>query len=156
MLFSRDAVGCNALRVADALTDDVRAFLLEGTRTAKLGTLTPSGWPHVIPIWFVLDADEFVFSTGRDTVKGRYLRRDERTSLCVDDDRPPFAYVHIRGRAHVQEDAPDLLDWTTRIAARYVGPEQAEAYGRRNAVPTELLVRVRAERVIAEFDVAGW
>ena len=142
--------------MADRLTDEVRAFLVEGTRTAKLGTITPSGWPHVTPIWFALDGDDFVFSTGRDTVKGRYLRRDERTSLCIDDDTPPFAYVHVRGRARVQERAPDLLDWTTPIAARYMGPTRAEAYGRRNAVPTELLVRVRPERVIAEFDVAGW
>jgi PPOX class probable F420-dependent enzyme len=141
--------------VADQMSQDVRAFLEEGTRTGKLATIMPSGWPHVMPIWFVLDGDEVVFSTGRDTVKGRYLRRDERVSLCVDDDRPPFAYVHIRGPARIDEDS-DLLEWTTRIAERYVGPDQAEAYGRRNAVPTELLVRLRPERVIAEFDVAGW
>jgi PPOX class probable F420-dependent enzyme len=117
--------------------------------------LTPRGWPHVVPIWFVLDGDEIVFSTGRDTVKGRYLRRDDRVSLCVDDERPPFAYVHVRGRAAIDEQS-DLLAWTTRVAARYMGDEQAEAYGRRNAVPTEMLVRIRPERVIAEFDVAGW
>jgi PPOX class probable F420-dependent enzyme len=139
----------------DALTEEVRAFLLEGTRTGKLATLMPTGWPHVMPIWFVLDGDELVFSTGRDTVKGRYLRRDDRVSLCVDDDRPPYAYVHIRGRARI-DDHSDLLEWTTRIAERYVGAKQADSYGRRNAVPTELLVRVRPERVIAEFDVAGW
>jgi PPOX class probable F420-dependent enzyme len=142
--------------MADALTDEARAFLVLGTRTGKLGTLMPSGWPHVIPIWFVLVGEEILFSTGRDTVKGRYIRRDGRVSLCVDDERPPYAYVHIRGRATAQENAPDLLQWTTRIAERYVGPDQAEAYGRRNAVPTELLVRIRPERVIAEFDVAGW
>jgi PPOX class probable F420-dependent enzyme len=141
--------------MADPLTDEVRAFLLEGTRTGKLGTLTPGGWPHVIPIWFVLDGDEIVFSTGRETVEGRYLRRDDRVSLCVDDERPPFAYVHIRGRARSDEDS-DLLEWTTKIAARYMGAELAEAFGRRNAVPTEMLVRLRPERVIAEFDVAGW
>ena len=141
--------------MADALSDEVRAFLLEGTRTGKLGTLMPSGWPHVIPIWFVLDGDEIVFSTARETVKGRYLRRDDRVSMCVDDERPPYAYVHIRGRATIDEES-DLLEWTTRIAERYVGADQAEAYGRRNAVPTEMLVRVRPERVIAEFDVAAW
>jgi hypothetical protein len=37
-----------------------------------------------------------------------------------------------------------------------VRADQPEAYGRRNAVPTALLVRVRPERVIAEFDVARW
>jgi PPOX class probable F420-dependent enzyme len=141
--------------MADALTDQVRAFLLQGTRTGKLGTLMPSGWPHVMPIWFVVDGEEIVFSTGRDTVKGRYVRRDGRVSLCVDDERPPYAYVHVRGRARIDEQS-DLLEWTTRIVQRYVGPEQAEAYGRRNAVPTELLVRIRPERVIAEFDVAAW
>jgi PPOX class probable F420-dependent enzyme len=139
----------------DSLSQRVRDFLTEGTRTAKLGTLTPSGWPHVMPVWFVLAGDEIVFSTGRDTVKGRYVLHDERVSLCVDDDRPPFAFVHIRGRARVDEQS-DLLEWTMRIAGRYMGPNQAEAYGRRNAVPTELLVRVRPERVIAEFDVAAW
>jgi PPOX class probable F420-dependent enzyme len=141
--------------MADPLTDEVRVFLAEGTRTGKLATLTAAGWPHVTPIWFVLDGDEIVFSTGRDTVKGRYIERDERISLCVDDDRPPFAYVHIRGRARIDEES-ELLEWTTRIAERYMGAAQAEAFGRRNAVPTEMLVRVRPERVIAEFDVAGW
>jgi PPOX class probable F420-dependent enzyme len=103
----------------------------------------------------VVDGEEIVFSTGRDTVKGRYVRRDGRVSLCVDDERPPYAYVHVRGRARIDEQS-DLLEWTTRIAQRYVGPEQVEAHGRRNAVPTELLVRIRPERVIAEFDVAAW
>jgi PPOX class probable F420-dependent enzyme len=141
--------------MADELTDEIRAFLATETRTGKLGTIMPDGWPHVMPIWFVLDGDEIVFSTGRDTVKGRYLQRDDRVSLLVDDERPPFAYVHIRGRARIDE-ASDLLEWTTRIAERYMGPQEAEAFGRRNAVPTELLVRLRPERVIAEFDVAGW
>jgi hypothetical protein len=101
--------------MADLLTEEARALLLEGTRTGKLAVLTPSGSPHVTPIWFVLDGDEIVFSTGRETVKGRYLRRDDRVSLLVDDERPPFAYVHIRGRARVDEHS-DLLEWTTPCA----------------------------------------
>ena len=141
--------------MADQITEEMRAFLLEGTRTGKLACLSPAGWPHVMPIWFVLDGDEIVFSTGRDTVKGRHIARDGRVSLCVDDERPPFAYVHIRGHVRIDEES-DLLEWTTRIAERYMGTDQAEAFGRRNAVPTEMLVRLRPERVIAEFDVAGW
>jgi hypothetical protein len=37
-----------------------------------------------------------------------------------------------------------------------MGRDRAEEFGRRNAVPGELLVRVHAERVIAETDVAGY
>jgi PPOX class probable F420-dependent enzyme len=123
--------------------EEALAFLAEGARTAKLATVTADGRPRVVPVWFVLDGTEIVFTTGRDTVKGRNLRRDGRACLCVDDERPPFAYVHVRGPVELTEQASDLLDWTTRIARRYMGPGQAETYGRRNAVDTELLVRVR-------------
>ena len=76
-------------------------------------------------------------------------------SLSVDDQTPPFSFVHIRGTAVAQEDAPDLVEWATRIAARYMGEERAEGYGRRNGVPGELLVRLTPERVISEKDLAG-
>jgi PPOX class probable F420-dependent enzyme len=136
--------------------DQIREFLAFGTRTAKVATVARDGRPHVMPVWFVLDGEELVFTTGSETLKGRHLRREPRIALCVDDDQPPFAFVSVRGRARLIEEADDLLDWATRIAERYVGPDQAEAYGRRNAVPTELLVRVTPERIVAEADVAGW
>jgi PPOX class probable F420-dependent enzyme len=139
----------------DMTASEAREFMLEGTRTAKLATASPDGQPHVMPVWFLLDGDALVFTTGRDTVKGRHLRRDSRVALVVDDERPPYAFVHVRGRAEATAGAVDLLDWATRIAARYMGSEQAESFGRRNAVPSELLVRVEPERVIAQADVAG-
>lgn len=78
--------------------DERRVFLLHGTRTGKLATVREGGRPHVVPIWFVLDGDDVVLTTGEDTVKGRNLRRDPRASLCVDDEDPPFAYVRSRAR----------------------------------------------------------
>lgn len=56
----------------------------------------------------------------------------------------------IEGRARLSDDLPEVRHWTTRIAARYMGEDQAEAYGARNGVPGELLIRVRIERVIGE------
>lgn len=130
--------------------DQIRAFLMDGTRTGKLATVRPDGSPHVAPIWFVLDDDgTIVFNTGRDTVKGRALRRDPRASMCVDDERPPFAYVRIDGTVDLSEDLDEMLPWSTRIAARYMGAELAETYGRRNAVAGEMLVRLRPTKVVA-------
>jgi hypothetical protein len=54
----------------------------------------------------------------------------------------------------VDTAAPDLLDWATRISARYMGEEASAAYGRRNAVPGELLVRLRIERLRGTIAVA--
>lgn len=135
--------------------DERRAFLLDEPRTGKLAVVRADGSPHVAPIWFDLDDDDtVVFSTGANTVKGRAIRRDPRVSLCVDDERPPFAYVRIDGSAELSDDLAEMLEWTTRIAGRYMGADRAEEYGRRNAVSGEVLVRLRPARVFAETGIS--
>jgi nitroimidazol reductase NimA-like FMN-containing flavoprotein (pyridoxamine 5'-phosphate oxidase superfamily) len=51
--------------------DEVRAFLLHGTRTGNLGVSMSDGQPHVMPIWFVLD-EEF---GARNAAAGELLVR---------------------------------------------------------------------------------
>jgi len=133
---------------------EVHAFLTVGTRTAKVSTVRADGRPHVAPVWFVLDGDDVIFTTGADTVKGRSLRRDPRISLCVDDERAPYAYVLVEGFAALSEESAELLRWATVIGGRYMGAEQAEAFGRRNGVPGELLVRVTPTKIVAEAAIA--
>ncbi|WP_427762085.1 PPOX class F420-dependent oxidoreductase [Streptomyces sp. DSM 41931] len=134
--------------------EEWRAFVSHGTRTGKLATVRADGRPHLAPVWFVLDGDEVVFNTGAATVKGRNLARDGRIALCVDDERPPFAYVILEGRARLSEDPGELRHWAARIGARYMGEDRAEEFGARNGVPGELLVRVRIDKVLAEKGVA--
>ncbi|AKJ14699.1 pyridoxamine 5-phosphate oxidase [Streptomyces incarnatus] len=142
--------------MAQKMTDEEwRAFVSHGTRTGKLSTVRADGSPHVAPIWFLLDGDELVFNTGKDTVKGRNLARDGRVALCVDDDRPPFHFVVMNGRARLSENLDELRHWATRIAARYMGEDRAEEYGARNGVPGELLVRVPVDQVVAVKDMAA-
>jgi PPOX class probable F420-dependent enzyme len=136
--------------------DEVRSFLSHGTRTAKVATVMEDGRPHVMPVWFVLDGEQIVFTTGATSVKGRNLRRDPRVALLVDDETPPYAFVHVRGTVTIHEDLDELSRFATAIGARYMGRDRAEEFGKRNAVPGELLVRVTPERVIAEGDVAGY
>jgi PPOX class probable F420-dependent enzyme len=136
--------------------EEWKAFLTaEPARTGKLATVRKDGRPHVAPIWFDLDDDgSVVFTTGADTLKGRSIRRDARVCLCVDDERPPFSFVIVEGKVEVGEDPDALLVWATRIGGRYMGADRAEAYGRRNAVPGELLVRFRPTHVVARAGIA--
>lgn len=133
--------------------DQLRSFLLHGTRTAKLATAGPSGAPHVVPVWFLLDGEDLLFTTSSGSVKGRHLAGRPEVSLCVDDESPPYAFVTVWGRAQLELDPPDLLGWTTRLAERYVAPELAAAVGRRNAELDDLVVRVRVERAVAQADI---
>jgi len=123
-------------------------------RTAKLAVVRADGSPHVAPVWVDLDGDEIVFMTSADTIKGKAILRDGRVALCFDDERPPFSFVIIAGTTTTSTDPDELLEWGTRIGGRYMGAEQAEAFGRRNAVPPEMVVRVTPSKVTAKVDVA--
>ncbi|ORW97235.1 F420-dependent protein [Mycobacterium sp. IEC1808] len=136
------------------LSDRVVEFLSAGTRTGMFGYVAADGRPLVAPVWFVVDDGLLVFTTGRDTSKGRALARDSRVVVCVDDPHPPYSFVQVQGLASVSEDQPDVLDVATRTGARYMGADRADEFGRRNAVPGELVVRVRPTKVIAGFDIA--
>jgi PPOX class probable F420-dependent enzyme len=133
----------------------VRAFLTEGTRTGKLSYTSASGQPLVVPVWFVLEGDELVFNTGKDTAKGRALARDPRTAVCVDLEQPPYAFIQVQGLAELSEDPAELIRTATAIGARYMGPERAAEFGQRNGVPGELVVRVRPHKVLGVFDMTS-
>ena len=82
------------------------------------------------------------------------MRRDPRVALVVDDERPPFSFVLVRGEVTLDDDVEAMLPWATKIGGRYMGQEQAEQLGRRNAVPGEVLVRLVPAVVIAQADLA--
>jgi PPOX class probable F420-dependent enzyme len=137
-------------------SEEISHFLGQGTRTAKLATTSADGAPHVMPVWFVLDGEDLLFTTAAESAKGRNLRRDPRAAVVVDEEVAPYAFVHIRGRVTLSEDLDELLRQATAIGARYMGGDRADEFGRRNAVAGELLVRLHPERVIAQTDVAGY
>lgn len=124
-------------------------------RTAKLATVSADGAPHVAPVWVARDGDRLVFNTGADTIKGQALRRDPRVAMAFDDEEPPFSFVLVEGTVEISEEAGPLLRWATTIAGRYMGLEQAEAYGARNGVPGELLVFVTPTKIRGVLDIAN-
>jgi PPOX class probable F420-dependent enzyme len=141
--------------------DEIKAFLAEGTRTGKVATTRADGRPHVAPIWFLVDDEtpgepwSLVFMTGADSVKGKSLARDPRLTLVVDLEEPPYSFAMVEGVAELSDDLEHMLPYSIELGRRYVGDEQAEAFGRRNAAPGELLVRLRPTKVVALADLIG-
>lgn len=141
--------------MATPMSDEQRRrFLSEGTRTGVLSTVRKDGRPHAAPVWFVLDGDTVVFTTGHDTVKGRNLRRTGQAALTVDEPTPPFDFVTITGTVEISEDLDEMLPWATALGERYMGAANAEAFGRRNAVAGELLVRLVPDSIVARTAIA--
>lgn len=136
------------------LSEDVVEFLSTGTRTGMLGYVAKDGRPLVAPVWFVVDNDQLVFNTGKDTAKGRALARDPRVVICVDDPHPPFSFVQVQGTVTLSEDPSELVSTATRIGGRYMGADRAEEFGRRNGVPGELVVRLTPTKVNKALNVS--
>lgn len=137
------------------MTDDERdAFLRHPVRPGVLATVRADGRPHAAPIWYDLDGDAVVFTTGATTVKGRNLARERRATLCVQDDEPPFSFVIVEGPVELSDDLEEVRRWAARIGGRYMGADRAEEYGARNGVPGELLCRLTIERSTSARDVA--
>jgi PPOX class probable F420-dependent enzyme len=133
---------------------EILQFLEDGAHTAKMATVAPDGHPHVVPVWYIVDGGELVVTIMSTSAKGRHLVRDPRVAITVDDERPPFAFVALRGIATLHRDPPDLLLWTTRIARRYV-PDDVARLGPRNAEIDDMVVRIRITRAIGYAEVTA-
>lgn len=131
-------------------------FLSQGTKTAHLATVREDGRPHVVPVWFVMDGEKLVFNTGANTAKGKNIKRNSEVCLSIDNPNPPYDFVQIQGKAEISEDLDEMLIWATKIGGRYMGKENAEKFGKRNAVEGELLVKVNSIKIIAQKDVTAW
>jgi PPOX class probable F420-dependent enzyme len=156
--------------MAEMSKKEIRKFLMQGTFTGKLATVKKDGSSHLVPIWFVLDDsnkggrrgrkgkdDDIIFTTGSTSVKAKNIQHDNRVSICVDDQRPPFSFVVVYGTAKIHHyKQGELFRFATKIAQRYMGKENAELYGRRNSTEGEVLVRITPTRIIGEKDIAGW
>jgi PPOX class probable F420-dependent enzyme len=142
----------------------IRRFLNKGTFTGKLATVKKDGSSHVVPIWFVLDyrnnednLGNIYFTTFIGSVKAENIQRDNRISMCIDDQTPPFSFVTIHGTAKLyQYKQKEVLKWATRIAERYMGKKDSKGYGERNSGEGAILVRIKPTKIIAEKDIAAW
>jgi PPOX class probable F420-dependent enzyme len=146
---------------------EIKQFLMQGTFTAKLATVKDDRSPHVVPIWFILDnqkdrtsertVGDIVFTTYDSSLKIRNIQRDNKVSICVDDQTPQFSFVAIFGRAkiyHLKQN--ELFKWATKIARWYMGKNNAEVYDKRNSTEGAILVRIKPTKIIAEKDTASW
>jgi PPOX class probable F420-dependent enzyme len=145
--------------------EEVMNFLNLGTMTAKVSTATLEGIPHVAPVWFVIDYDPHssnnkdftvIFTTFHNSVKARHLMSNPKVCLSVDDQKSPFSFVILNGIAEIDHypKYDELLRLTSRIAKRYMGEENAQKYGKRNAVKGECIIKIKPSKIIAQKNVS--
>ena len=97
------------------LSDAHRQFL-KSSRFAVVSTIDAKGMPHQTVMWYVLDGDELLLSTPRESLKHRHLKHDPRISVCVEDN---YTYVTLAGTVTLDEDAGSARADYQRLQKRY-------------------------------------
>lgn len=132
-----------------ALDQQVIDYLNE-RRFAVLGTIREDGTPHLSTMWYRFDGDSIMMNTRANRVKHLNLLRDNRASICIEDEA---RYVTIDG-AITMDDDPDTAQADIKaLAERYDGPEEAEEISR-NAFSKQKRVTLRLS--IDRVDVHGF
>lgn len=134
--------------------EDVHAFLAEAPWVGVLATTRADGRPHAVPVWFGVDGSTIVLTTAAKSVKGRNLLRDPQCALTVHDDRPPYSFALVEGEVTITRNRDELAQWAVTIATRYVGAEQGEEAGQRNAGFDDILVRIVPRRLTGVRNIA--
>jgi PPOX class probable F420-dependent enzyme len=104
--------------------DEVRSFLEHG-RTATIATIGPSGFPHLVAMWYGLVDGKVCFETKAKSQKAVNLRRDPRISFSVEagESYDQLRGVAVEGLATVIDDASSDEYWAAAVSVfeRYQG-----------------------------------
>ena len=97
------------------------ATFFDSPVVASLSTWDRRGFPHVVPIWVVLESDELHMPTSRSTVKVSNVRNDPRVGVMVHEVAGPMDLrgILVRGRARILEGQPALAR-NREIHSRYL------------------------------------
>ena len=67
--------------------------------------------------------------------QGAQPRANDAVALVVQDERPPFDYVLVEGRAELLDDPAECYRIAAILGAKYMGPERAEEFAQRQRRP---------------------
>jgi hypothetical protein len=144
------------IKMSDA---EVAAFLLE-ERTVTCATAGPRGWPHLMPLWYVLrdvaagePAPRIWAWTYAVSQKARNVQRDPRATLQVEAGE---LYQELRGvmlecDVVVHRDLDTVRALGSEIFARYAAPRGEPPVAELAPQVGEMVDKQAVKRVALEF-----
>ncbi len=110
----------------DMLPSERRAFV-RTHRTCVYGYRRKSDGPGMSVVYYIpTDNDELLVSTMADRGKARVIARDGKVSICVLDERWPFAYLQVYADAVIERNHDLVVDVMMAVAGRMSGEPLGE------------------------------
>ncbi|MET0992932.1 MAG: PPOX class F420-dependent oxidoreductase [Mycobacterium sp.] len=111
-------------RAKIVMTDDEIAQFIERSRTATFATVSATGAPHLVAMWYAVLDGEVWFETKAKSQKAVNLRRNPTVTVMVEDGLTydTLRGVSIEGRGEIVDDPDVLLRVGISVWERYTGP----------------------------------
>jgi PPOX class probable F420-dependent enzyme len=103
------------------LSDRERDELLASERIVVVATFGPRGWPHMMPLWYVLrDGDIWVWTYAKSQ-KVKNLERDPRATLLVETgvEYGDLRGVMVEAEAELIRDTDEIVEFGKELTIRY-------------------------------------
>lgn len=127
----------------DMLPSERREFV-RTHRTCVFGYGRREDGPAMSIVYYTpTDSDELLVSTMRDRAKAKAVDRGPKVSLCILDERRPFAYLQVYCDAQVDDDPKLVTDVMLAVGGRMSGTPLPEA-----ARPTVEAMAKTEDRVV--------
>lgn len=135
------------------LTEAEQLELLESERIVVATSIGPRGWPHSMPLWYVVRNGDIWAWTYAKSQKVKNLERDPRCTLLVETgvEYGELRGVQIEAEAEIVRDVDEIVEFATELTIRYSeGIEEIEgdaAAGLKAQAPKRVALHFHPVRV---------
>ena len=142
-------------RAAIVMTGEEAAAFLDEQRTVICATNGRDGFPHLMPLWFVVRRGTVWAWTYAKSQKVRNLERDPRATLQIEagERYDQLCGLMLRCEAVLHRDAETVGAFVADLAARYA-PPGTDPEAMREGFARQIPKRVAIE--FAERDRVSW
>jgi PPOX class probable F420-dependent enzyme len=127
----------------DMTQNEIAAYLAEPGHDLILATVNADGQPHAVPVWYIMDGGDIVFSTGYGGVKGPNMRANPKVAACVSQPADPIMFVSVQGDAVEVADVGEKRRLTESIMRRYGNSDAIEG-----DMADTFVVRIKARTTV--------
>lgn len=125
--------------------------LVKGKYLADLVTLMPDGSPHIAPVWYKYDGENYLILSEPKTVKVRNIEHDNRVAILISKTDPPYSYVMLNGHAKISDCKYEEL--LMELSIKYLGEIAGDKYANEIKQTSKfILITFTPQKVVEFFD----
>jgi|SRR3989304_6285225 len=95
----------------------------EREKNVWVATVRPDGRPHLVPVWFVVEGEQWYLCTAPNSVKARNLQANPHAALALENGSDPLV---VEGEARAVAPSPAVVakfkkkyDWDITTDGEY-------------------------------------